>query len=130
MKNEMNGFIIEGRLPGLNQLIDQNRSCKWAGAKLKQETDWRICWEIRKAMEVGQCHKPAGPVRIRFNWHEKNRRRDLDNIFSAKKFILDAMQKTGLIDGDGQKYVVGLEDRFILDKEEMIVVFLIEENQS
>ena len=57
-----------------------------------------------------------GPVRIRFTWFEATRRRDLDNIYSAKKFVLDAMQKMWIIQGDGQKYVTGVEDIFVLTK--------------
>ena len=119
-----NRFIIPGKLPGLNELIGKNRSSKWTGARMKSETDTAICWTIKKAMDAGECRKPSGPVRIRFDWHESTRRRDLDNVFSAKKFILDAMQRMKVIDNDDQRHVVGLCDFFHLDEHEHIVVTL------
>lgn len=39
---------------------------------------------------------------------------DIDNIASAKKFILDALQECGILEGDGQKQLVGFSDRFVI----------------
>lgn len=125
-----NYFVIQGKLPGLNQVLNKNRSSKWSGSQIKHATDTAICWQIRTQMGTGRCRKPSGPCRIRIEWHEATRRRDLDNIFSAKKFILDAMQKMGVLEGDGQKYVVGLRDDFYLDKDERIIVQIIEVDKN
>ena len=126
----MNYFVITGRLPGLNEMIAKNRSGWASGAKLKEETDTRICWAIRRHMTSGICKKVTAPVRIRFEWHESNRRRDLDNIFSGKKFILDAMQRMGVLLGDDQKHVTGLRDEFILDKDNFVLVIIEERGKE
>lgn len=111
-------------------MVNANRTTKWAGAKLKQETDILIEWQIKTAMNAGTCRRPAGSVAVSFEWHERTRRRDLDNIYSGKKFILDAMQKIGLLEGDGQKFVHGLQDTFVLDKEDKVVVTLHERDET
>ena len=54
------------------------------------------------------------PVAVCFEWHEKTRRRDLDNIASAKKFILDALQECGILEGDGQKQIIAFNDSFAI----------------
>lgn len=122
----MNSFKIHMRLPGLNDYINANRRSAYIGARMKKDTDTAICWSIRKAMQDGTCRKAAGPVRIRFTWHERNRKRDLDNIFSGKKFILDAMQRMDIIEGDGQKFVIGLQDDFVLDNVDYVEVEITE----
>ena len=53
---------------------------------------------------------------VMFDWYEKDRRRDLDNIYSGKKFILDALVKCGVLQNDTQKWVIGLVDRIHTDK--------------
>jgi Holliday junction resolvase RusA-like endonuclease len=61
-----------------------------------------------------------------FEWHEKTKRRDADNIASAKKFILDALVKNGVLVDDSRKYVVGFHDAIIDDTEDFVRVELIE----
>ena len=63
---------------------------------------------------------------MRFTWTEPNRRRDCDNIASAKKFILDALVKMRVLENDTQKYVVGFYDIFEIGKEHSVRVELIE----
>lgn len=60
--------------------------------------------------------KITKPVTIRFRWIEKNSRRDMDNIAFAKKFILDALVKKGVLQDDGWKWVRGFKDEFYIDK--------------
>ncbi len=89
---------------------------------MKSETEEMICWYIRAAWCRGDVSPVKCPVVISFEWHESDRRRDLDNIFSAKKFILDAMQKAGIIVSDNRKYVVGLNDTIINDTKDFVIV--------
>ena len=124
-----NCFRVHQRLPGLNQVINANRRNRYAGARLKRDIETAICWSIKKAVMLGECRKVTGPVRIRFTWYEKSRRRDLDNIFSAKKFILDAMQRMQIIAGYGQKYETAAEDIFVLSKNEGVYVEIMEADQ-
>lgn len=92
-------FTIPARLPGLNELIAANRSNPHAGAKLKKETDETIRRAIRAAKPMGL----QGPVRLSMTFFEPNRRRDPDNVYSAAKYILDALVKEGVIENDNQR---------------------------
>ena len=55
-------------------------------------------------------------VDVDFIWYESDRMRDKDNISSAKKYILDALQKAGTLQGDGWKHINDFTDKFIVDK--------------
>lgn len=52
------------------------------------------------------------PVKVNFLWIEENGKRDLDNICFAKKFILDALVRAGVIENDNRKHIVGFIDNF------------------
>ena len=82
-----NHFRIPYALPGLNEIIAANRRNRYKGANLKATTEQGIRLQIRVAMNAGLCRPIEKPCRIVITWGEKNRRRDLDNIFSAKKFV-------------------------------------------
>lgn len=101
----MNHFIIPARLPGLNELISANRANRYKGAALKKETDTLIRFVIRAAVRKGICWPVTLPAAVHLHFQERNRRRDLDNVFSSAKFILDAMKAEGLIKDDSQRYV-------------------------
>lgn len=105
-----NSFTVRGRLPSLNDYINACRSHWSKGAKLKTETEELIFWSIKAAWAAGLCRPVKGPCWIEFVWCEYGARRDLDNIYSAKKYILDAMQSAGIIENDDRKHVVGLVD--------------------
>ena len=102
-------FFIPVRLPGLNEYTNANRRNKYAGAKIKAESENQICLFIRSKLRGVQIDNP---VFIRYTWHEENRKRDLDNICFAKKFIQDALVKEGVLRNDGWANIVGFEDRF------------------
>lgn len=104
-------FTVRFRLPGLNEYIHAVNINRYKGNALKRETQDAIGWAI-KAARLEPVTKY--PVTIFFEWHEKSKRRDLDNIASAKKFILDALQECGILEGDGQKQLAGFSDRFVI----------------
>ena len=106
-------FTISGRLPSLNDYINVCRHNKYKAAAFKKQVDTQIISEIRK-QRIGT---PKTPVYIEFLWVEKDRRRDLDNIYSGKKYILDALQTAGVIPNDNQRHVIGLVDSIEYDKE-------------
>lgn len=103
-------FNIYAKLPSLNEYQDACRANKYKGAKMKSETDTIIGWFIRKAVREGTLQVVNGPVRLNFIWYEKTKRRDPDNVASAKKFILDALQKQGILPNDSRKYIYGFSD--------------------
>lgn len=62
------------------------------------------------------------PITIRFIWVEKNRKRDKDGISFGKKFILDAMQKSGKLDNDNWKWIRGFSDSFELGDDYKVIL--------
>lgn len=62
------------------------------------------------------------PIYIHFHWFAKNRKKDPDNISSAKKFILDGLQEAGIIENDGWNQIAGFSDDFTVDKKNPRVV--------
>lgn len=101
----MNRFVIKARLPGLNDVIEANRYSRYKGAALKKETDTLIRFVIRAAVNKGECWPVVLPAAVHLHFQERNMRRDLDNVFSSAKFILDAMKAEGIIRDDSQRYV-------------------------
>ena len=57
------------------------------------------------------------PVVIELSWQEPNNRRDVDNIQSSKKFILDALVEMKILPNDTRKWVTQIHDFVITDKE-------------
>lgn len=110
-------FTIPYRLPGLNDYTKENRRNKYGGNKVKQETEESIMW-ILKSVKT-QIDKP---VRIKFTWYEETKRRDKDNVAFAKKFILDALQKSGILKNDNNQYVLGFQDEFVYRQGDKVVV--------
>lgn len=126
----MNEFTIKAKLPSLNDFIKANRANAYKGNKFKQDVEMLICCYIRNALTAGTLRKPTGAVIIEFEWHEKTKRRDADNIASAKKFILDALQKQSVLKNDSRKYVIGFNDIIIDDNKDFVVVRLLEDQKQ
>ena len=117
----MNKIEIKFRLPSLNNYIDECRTSKYAGAKMKKEVEEDIGWYIN------QLPKYKKPIKIHFHWVEENKRRDLDNVCFAKKFILDSMVKAGKLQNDNRNCVTGFTDTFEYGKESKVILEIEEE---
>lgn len=98
---------IKGKLPSLNDYIGECRKNPHAGAKLKKDTETLIMLQLCRMKRI------TSPVIVHFEWHEKNARRDKDNVAAAKKFILDAMQKAGKLENDNNRFIAGFSDSFV-----------------
>jgi hypothetical protein len=114
-------FTVPGRLPGLNEYTDACRTNTKAGARCKKAAEEQVLWGIVTAHPRPFC----GPVLLTFRWYERDRRRDVDNVAFAKKFILDALVQRGILAGDGRKHVVGFVDLFDIDRRDPRVVVTI-----
>ncbi|MCM1508278.1 MAG: RusA family crossover junction endodeoxyribonuclease [Ruminococcus flavefaciens] len=101
----MNGFTIHAKLPSLNEVIGKNRSNKFAGNAYKKSTEKVILRYIEKALKTGELKPISEPCTVRIDWHEKTKRRDVDNIQSGQKFILDSLVNSGILPDDSRRYV-------------------------
>jgi Holliday junction resolvase RusA-like endonuclease len=99
-------YEINMKLPSLNDYIRVCRCNKYQAAKFKADIEQEI------GLFLAKMSKQTNPIKLHFNWIEGNKKRDLDNVAFAKKFILDAMQKYGKLENDNRKYVKGFTDNF------------------
>ena len=105
-------LIIKGRLPGLNELIDAERTNKYKAAQLKRNVEEYIIFSARRCLRG----KIETPVIMHYLWIEPNKKRDKDNICAfGRKAIQDALVKAHYLDGDGWKYISGFTDAFEVD---------------
>ena len=107
-------LTIQGQLPNLNDYTLACRCHRQKGAKMKKDAESIISAYIMQQLK-GVAFKNT--VKLSFRWYEPNRKRDLDNVCFAKKFILDALVSNGIIVADGWKGVVGFTDEFFVSKE-------------
>lgn len=107
-------LIIYGRLDGLNEYTKACRTNRFVGAKMKTDNENLISHFI---MQQIPNVKFEGAVEFNFRWYEKNKRRDLDNICMAKKWVLDALVSNGIIQTDNWQGVKGFTDSFFIDRE-------------
>ena len=112
-------FVIADRMPGLNEFIKAHDKDYHKGNQMKQRETDRAAWSA-KAAHVPRFDRP---VTVHFLWVEPNRKRDVDNVAFAKKFILDGLVRASVIVTGVQTcalpiwHVTGFSDRFAIDKE-------------
>jgi len=107
---------IPMKLPSLNQYINECRKNKYAGANMKAKIERDL------ALYINTLPTYKNPVKIHFHWVEGNKRRDLDNVCFAKKFILDSMVKCGKLKDDNRNCVTGFIDTFDYGKETKVIL--------
>lgn len=109
-------LVIDGKLPGLNEYTNACRSAKgWqSGYRMKKKAEEQVIGAILSQLKGV---KFTDSVYITFTWIEPNKNRDLDNVCFAKKFILDALVKCGVLTDDNRKHVTGFRDYFEIDKD-------------
>ena len=121
-------LVIEGTLPGLNEYSDTERKISGAraAARLKRDTQELIGWYIRAQLQGIRIEQR---VRLEYLWVEPNRRRDMDNIAFAHKFVQDALVEQGVLGGDGWRYISGFADAFDVDRQRpRVEIKIIEED--
>ena len=107
-------LCINDRLPGLNEYISACRRNPYAGAKMKRESQDFVAWWIRQETKG---YTVKGPVKMVYRWYEPNRKRDLDNISSyGRKVIQDALVQCKILPDDGWENITGFIDEFYVDK--------------
>ncbi len=112
----MNLVEINMKLPSLNEYINVCRANKFQASKFKKDIENDI------GIFIARLPKYENPIKIHFHWIEGNKKRDLDNVAFAKKFILDAMVKFGKLKDDNRKCVTAFSDTFSYGKETNVVL--------
>lgn len=109
-------YEINMKLPSLNDYINVCRCNKYQAAKFKADIEREIGYYLMN------MPKWNNPIKIHFTWIEGNKKRDLDNICFAKKFILDAMVKSQKLKDDNRKCVTAFTDSFEYGKETKVIL--------
>lgn len=99
---------IQVRMPNLNDYTAAIAYSRYKGGDMKDEWD-EVVQDYAVAQKLGRFTEP---VFIEFHWYEPNTKRDQDNVAFAKKFILDGLQKAGVLKNDNYKWVKGFSDHF------------------
>ena len=107
-------FTINGRLDGLNDYTKSCRANRYGANAMKRKNEAKVIEGIKRARLKKAAHYP---INLYIIWYEPNRRRDVDNITFATKFIQDALVKFGILEDDSQKYIVGVLHRVLVDKD-------------
>ena len=113
-------LVIEGELPGLNEIIAfaKEHWARYAGEKhIRTE---QIAWLAKEQI----CGKYSR-VDLIFNWYCKDKRRDKDNIIAGQKFIIDGLVQAGVIENDGWKQIGNIFHFFEVDSENPRVEIII-----
>ncbi len=117
-------IIIPTSLTCLNEYINAERTNKFIASKIKKNSTSICCLHTKKyAVEFSKLKLP---LKLKFTWHLKNKKKDLDNICFAKKFILDGLVASGCIQNDGQKYINAFEDMIKYSDTEFIEIEVLE----
>lgn len=114
-------YIFDYKYPTLNEYTNKCRSHWSKGAQIKADSDYAtvLLLNLQKAKPIDEY-----PVDIVVKWHCKDKRIDVDNIHSSIKFILDGMQKAGIIRGDGRKDIGQIYQQIIEDDKEYAEMFV------
>lgn len=107
---------INMKLPSLNEYVNVCRTNPYKASKFKKNLEDDI------SIFIARLPRFTKPVRLHFHWIEGNKRRDLDNVAFAKKFILDALVKNGKLIDDNHNYVVAFTDTFSYGKETKVLL--------
>jgi Holliday junction resolvase RusA-like endonuclease len=115
-------FFIPGPLPGMNDFA--GKKSRWHYGLLKRNWNMTISLYIKQAKL-----KPMPCVRVSFLWHERNKRRDPDNVMSGAKFILDALVSCKILPDDGWDEIRGITHSYTVSATNPGVMVVLEEVQ-
>ena len=120
-------FTIQGRLDGLNAVIEANRRNKYEGNNLKQKNQSIVYYSIPYQI----CNQDLKyPVDVYITYYEPNNKRDADNVISSQKFILDAMVQRSVLPNDSRKYVDQIHPLVYTDRKNPRIEVEIKEKQK
>jgi hypothetical protein len=114
-------FVIEGKLPTLNDYTNSNRTHWGAGAADKLNATRKV------ALACKDVEIPEDKVIIlHYQWYVSTKH-DYDNIAFAQKFVQDGLVHAGKIPDDSPKHIIGFtHDFYRIDKGKDKVIIIIE----
>ena len=117
-------LVINDRLPSLNDYVNSSRANRNYGniimRSAKEIVDIAILQYLRGV-------RIDNPVYMRYAWYEPNKKRDLDNISSmGRKIIQDALVDRMVLQNDGWNEIQGFSDTFHIDRDNPRVEVVIE----
>ncbi len=119
-ENKVYKAEIPLKLISLNEYVNLCRCNRYASANYKKGIQEQITDYIK---DLPTFHNP---IHINFTWVEANKKRDYDNIAFGKKFILDALVKSGKLKDDNRKCVAGFTDAFQYSDKYKIILEIME----
>lgn len=123
-----NYFYIYQKLPNFNEFRAEMARSPYKGGKLKNEVEDAIITAIMYGKMKGTL-KPIEnyPIQLCCEWGQcKPNKMDRDNRRASIKFILDAMQKAGIIPNDSPKYIDNIYDEYTKADHDYVKVEIIE----
>jgi len=121
-------LVIAGKLPNLNDYIQQLNISKFRGAELKRATERDIAMFIRSQLKGVRLN---GPITLCYTWYEPSRKRDLDNIVAfGMKCIHDALVSCGVIANDGWENIAGFSHAFFVDSDSPRIEIILQEQAA
>jgi len=91
---------IPAQLPSRNDADNASRSHWSVGRKFKKDWTEYVAWFFKDIPAV------SGVAHVSVIFYEPNNRRDDDNVMSSLKYIMDGMQKSGVIKNDSRKHCI------------------------
>ena len=101
-------LTYRGRLPSTNDLIQLNRTNRFAGAAMKKT----YTKELAETFRAQTCERFTEHVTCTVTFYEDTMRRDDDNVISGCKYLLDGLVTAGIIKDDSPKYLHLKAERF------------------
>lgn len=105
-------FVIPGRLPNLNDMIDAARANRYASAEMKKANTELVAWCVKRA-KIPKMKRAT----LNITWYEISVRRDPDNVQAAVKFVWDGLVAAGVLTNDGWKQQGPVTHEMAVDKE-------------
>lgn len=117
-------FTIPRTMPNLNDYLAAERvrfrtyggKTNTKGNELKKQWQMYAGVHIRKDLRGLKIEKP---VKLHYKFFEPNAKRDMDNVAAfAMKVIQDALVRTGVLENDGWKQIMGFQCEFYVDRDD------------
>lgn len=108
---------IPGRMPGFNEML-KAKGAMYQGGRSGYTGMKRRWAETIRLLAESQGFGRVTASRFTYLFREPSRRRDPSNVYAGVKFIEDALQEAGLLDGDGWRQVDEIRCHHILDKDD------------